>query len=300
MRAGAAEPAGLSSGDRREIRRAVQHGRAVDDPALATAAVAEARRVQEEAARWTLRTPAGWPSLVGACVRAQAWILLVPALMVSVWIPDPGAIAVEIFGLVVFVHLIVRWAQNAPVLAAQSETANRALLGEDVEPPPLVPRLPWWRTRRAVRSSKPQAPAWLPIPLRQLIPLWIGWTAIVLAVGIAGPGWAQWPLPFVYLFLWVEVERRLGEPVEERLGPRAAAEARACDIVRSGRGWKHHAGFLLLLAGVIGISGLTVRSGWFHAGGVGVSFAFVLLLASVYHDLASRRRWRRRRPVSKV
>lgn len=282
----------LGFSDRREVIRAVRYGRAVDDPTLAPAAIAHARHVQRLAERWTLRTPAGWPSLVGEFVKSEGWMLIVPMLVLLVWIHDPVTIAVEGFIVFVFARMLVRYTANAPALANQAEVANRALVGDPIRPTDgEAARSPWWRPRGGVPRSKPEVAGWLPIPLWQLVPIWVAWAGVVVTVGVTVRGAVQDWLPFVYLLVWIEVERRLAEPVEQRLGLEAARRARGYDVFRSGRGWPWSALFVLLLAAIGAMSVGIAASGWFKGQGLGAGFGFTFLLIYVYRDLASRWRW---------
>jgi hypothetical protein len=284
----------LGYGDRREVARAVRYGRAVDDPELVYAAIVHARYVQALAKRWTRRTPDGWRSLLGAFARDEGWMILIPMLLLLPWIRDPVPIALEGFMVVVLGHLLVRYAKHAPALAAQAELANCRLVGEAVETvepaPPAEERPPWWRPRVFVRRSKLDAPGWVPIPFRQLVPFWMAYAGVAISIGLTAPGSVQDWLPLVYLTVLIEVERRLAEPVERRLGLAEAQRVRGYDVHRSGRGWRWTILSVVQFAAVGAMSVGIVASGWFRGHGLGVAFGLVILLTFVYRDLASR--WR--------
>ena len=248
--------------------------------------------MQKLSERWTLRTPDGWPSLVGAHLKQEGWMLLLSMAFLLPWIRNPVTIGIECVMAGILVRMVVRHATHAPALAAQAEAANRKLLGESVEAP-AVPeaRLPWWRLRGTVRLSKSDAPGWLPIPLGQLVPLWIAWAGIVVAVGLTVPGAVQDWVPLLYLLGWIEIERRLKERVERRIGLAEATRLRGYDVFRTARGWPWAVLFVLQLAvdGAIAI-GVT-SSGWFRGHGIGAAFGFGLIFTFLSGDLASR--WRR-------
>ena len=289
----------LGRRDRREVLRAVRYGRVVDDPALAGIAVDHAQDVRALARRWSWRTPVGWPSLLDSYLRT-VWPLIPVGLLLVVWFPDPGTVAIDAFLVFVLLYGLVRHATHCPLLAAQAEAANHALVAESRsepvppslgEEPPAPRQLPWWTPRSFTRKSDPNQPGWLPIPLRYLIPVWTVWAGLMIALGLtASEGTQFWAVIAVFV-LWFEVERRLAEPVEARLG-QDAQRVRGYDVFRSGRGWRWSIFFALLLACEVGLGWLTIRSGWFGGGGGVAAFGLAMLLVIVYRDLASRWRWR--------
>jgi hypothetical protein len=277
--------------DRREVARAVREGRAVADPALASAAVLEAQRVQELAHAWSLTRPASWPSLLGGTWSTARWLFTGAFLFFLLVRPDPVAVALACAVGVLFVVAVVRYARNASARAADAEAANLGLLAGQEHVAPREARPKHWWTPRAF-AGRPNAARWVPISLRYLVPVWAAWAAAAIVCGLfVPPAVGDW-LPLVYFLAWVEIERRLAEPVVARLGG-DVEKARACDVLGRGRGPAYIARFLLLQVAVVGLVWGLLQSGWFHGHEVGATFGLILLFMFVCRDAASRWRWRR-------
>ena len=277
--------------DRREVDRAVRAGRAVADPALAAAAVLEARRVQELARAWSWTRPASWPSLLGGTWSTARWLLTGAFLFFLLVRPDPVAVALACSVVVLFVIETARYARNAGVRAADAEAANAGVLAGEQHVAPREPRPKRWWTLRAFTSGR-SAAKWVPIPLRYLVPVWAVWAVGATACGLVVPRAVGDWLPVLFFLAWIEIERRLAEPVVTRLGAEVE-RARACDVFEWRGGWARITRFLSVQVAVVGLAWGLLESGWFHGREVGATFAFMLLLLFVYRDLASRWRWSR-------
>jgi hypothetical protein len=111
---------GLSLRQRFRVWRAVYAGRAVEDPALASAAVEYARKRHEDEARWTWK----WlRSFMPDLIDIDAFALFSIALLI--FMPHWSSVAIVVGG---FVTLVVVTRRRRRKRARQAELANRRLL----------------------------------------------------------------------------------------------------------------------------------------------------------------------------
>jgi hypothetical protein len=111
---------------RREVILAVQNGRAVDDPSLASNALDYARWIQHTARLWSWRTPAGWLSLLISYLR-RVWAAL-PLLIVGVVVfHDRVQLILAAALLLALGYGLAGHARELPRRAAQSESVNLQL-----------------------------------------------------------------------------------------------------------------------------------------------------------------------------